>query len=127
MAHLLSELNYRKRFRQFDCSINPTVFQEILKIFRFAQFRIVFFGKYAQLLFRKCFPSYREMCGQMPKCCFAVQPSCKPVFQFFIYKKLRHTYISLCIPNNRTDIVLSKNYIIILDKYPRGVYNINTP
>jgi len=51
MAHLLSELNYRKRFRQFDCSINPTVFQEILKIFRFAQFRIVFFGKYAQSLF----------------------------------------------------------------------------
>lgn len=49
------------------------------------------------------------------------------VFLIFNIKELCHTYISLCIPNNRTDIVLSKNYIIILDKYPRGVYNINTP
>jgi len=68
MAHLLSESNYRKRFRQFDCSINPTVFQEILKIFRFAQFRIVFFGKYAQFLFRKCFPIYREIAYDKQSC-----------------------------------------------------------
>ena len=132
MAHLLSESNYRKRFRQFDCSIIPTVFQEILKIFRFAQFCIVFFGKYAQFLFRKCFPDYPgnvRMINRvnMPKCCFAEQPPCDPFFKFFISKELRRTYISLCIPNNRTDIVLSKNYIIILDKYPWGVYNINTP
>lgn len=50
MAHLLSELNYRKRFRQFDCSINPLIFQGFLKIFRFTQFHIGVFGKYAQHL-----------------------------------------------------------------------------
>lgn len=63
----------------------------------------------------------------MPKCCFAVQPPCDPFFLIFNIKELCHTYISLCIPNNRNDIVLSENYIIILDKYPWGVYNINTP
>ena len=52
MAHLLSESNYRKRFRQFDCSINPQIFQGFLKIFRFAQFHIGMFGNYAQRIFQ---------------------------------------------------------------------------